>query len=67
MLMLIANSPVAAFASVTVTVKFAVPTVSGVPLIVPSAARLMPEGKSPAVTDQVYGATPPVAVSVRDV
>ena len=53
--------------SVTVTVKVAVPTVVGVPLIVPVVElRVNPAGSEPVVTDQVYGLTPPVAASVAE-
>jgi hypothetical protein len=35
------------------------------PLKVPSLAKLKPVGRLPLVTAKVYGAVPPLAVSVR--
>jgi len=52
--------------SVTSAVKLVVPLAVGVPLIKPLlelSAR--PAGREPAVSDHVYGGTPPVAVSAR--
>lgn len=49
--------------SVTVTVKFDVPVVVGVPFSVPEDERVNPAGNEPAVTAKVYGAVPPAAVS----
>src|SRR5512134_3616853 len=49
---------------VTWTVKLDVPTVVGVPLIVPPVDRLSPAGRLPAETDQLYGVVPPVAARV---
>ena len=45
-------------ASVTLTVKLKVPVAVGVPLRVPAGLRLMPAGRLPLLTDQVYGAGP---------
>ena len=53
--------------SVTVTVKFVVPVnvPVGVPVMAPVLLfRVNPAGKLPVVTAQVYGETPPAAVSV---
>ena len=50
--------------SVTLTVKFAVPLVVGVPEICPLLFMLKPEGRLPAAILQMYGVTPPVAASV---
>src|SRR3972149_10235715 len=59
---LVATAP---FASVTCTVKFEVPAVSGVPLITPLPPfRLNPDGNVPAITDQLYDVLPPQAESV---
>ena len=49
--------------SLTVTVNNEVPVVLGVPLIWPEPLRLKPAGKDPELTDQVYGAVPPVTPS----
>ena len=52
-------------ASVTLTVKLEVPSAVGVPASTPvDAFRVIPAGGVPLLTDQVYGAVPPVAVSV---
>ena len=49
-------------ASATVAVKLNVPVTVGVPEITPEVpARVSPEGRAPDVTDQAYGATPPLA------
>jgi hypothetical protein len=46
-------------------VKDAVPVCVGVPVIWPvDALRLTPAGKDPELTDQVYGAAPPLALRV---
>ena len=50
--------------SVTFTVKLLVPAVPGVPDMAPEAARVNPAGSAPLATDQVYGPSPPVAVSI---
>ena len=50
--------------SAACTVKFEVPAVVGVPLIVPFDARVKPAGSDPTVTDQVIGVAPPVACKV---
>src|SRR5580704_5226394 len=43
-------------------VKFTVPNEVGMPLIAPvEAFRVRPAGSEPALTDHVYGETPPVA------
>jgi hypothetical protein len=56
---------VSALASVTLTVKVLVPVPVGVPEITPVVeARASPAGNVPEVTDQVYGAVPPVATTV---
>src|SRR5579859_2207470 len=47
--------------SLTCTVKVDVPAAVGVPEIWPDEFRLIPGGSEPAVTSQVYGATPPLA------
>ena len=52
--------------SATWTLKFVVPVVVGVPLIVPSELRVSPAGRLPEARVQVYGFTPPVAVSVAE-
>jgi hypothetical protein len=48
----------------TVTVKLDGPAVVGVPLKTPAVLRLSPAGGLPAVTDQIKGGVPPVAVNV---
>jgi hypothetical protein len=51
--------------SVTLTVKFDVPAVVGVPLIVPvEEPSDSPAGSDPEITDQLYGVVPPVATTV---
>jgi hypothetical protein len=51
-------------ASVHVTTKVAAPAAVGVPEIKPvEAASVRPEGREP-VTPHVYGAVPPVAVTI---
>jgi hypothetical protein len=53
---------VAPFASLTLTQKVLLTTTVGVPLIVPELwSRESPEGSAPAVTENVYGKTPPTA------
>ena len=49
--------------SLTLTVNDEVPVVLGVPLIWPGPLRLKPAGKDPELTNQVYGAVPPVTPS----
>ena len=49
--------------SVTLTVKLLVPAAVGVPDIV-APLRLNPAGSDPLAIDHVYGAVPPLAVSV---
>jgi hypothetical protein len=47
--------------SVTWTVKLAGPAAVGVPLITPFVGdKVRPAGKTPVVTDQLYGGVPPV-------
>jgi hypothetical protein len=41
-----------------------VPACVGVPEITPELEMVSPEGKLPFVTDQLYGAVPPVAAKV---
>ena len=55
--------PTGELESLTLTVNDEVPVVLGVPLIWPEPLRLKPAGKDPDLTDQVYGAVPPVAPS----
>ena len=56
---------VSRLASVTCTVKLAVPLVVGVPLISPvELFSVSPAGNEPVLMDQVYGPAPPLAVSV---
>jgi hypothetical protein len=51
--------------SVTVTVKVLCPDVVGTPVMSPvDASTLSPAGSDPEVTDQVYGAMPPLAETV---
>lgn len=50
--------------SVARTVKANVPDTDGVPLSTPALLRVTPAGSAPTVTAKVYGAVPPVAVSV---
>jgi hypothetical protein len=50
--------------SVTLTVKFEVPAVVGVPLMTPPELKDSPAGSVPESSDHVYGVTPPVAESV---
>ena len=53
---------VAPFASLTLTQKVLLTTTVGVPLILPELwSRESPEGKAPAVTENVYSETPPTA------
>ena len=49
--------------SVTLTVNEAVPAMVGVPVICPEPFSVKPCGRKPALTDQVYGAVPPLAAS----
>jgi hypothetical protein len=51
--------------SVRLTVKENVPTVFGVPLICPELLSVKLVGREPELTDQLYGARPPVAASVE--
>ena len=44
--------------------KFAAPTVVGIPLITPAGESDRPAGKDPPASDHVYGVVPPVADSV---
>src|SRR5579863_9233268 len=62
--MLRACVSVAFATSFTWTVKFEVPTAVGVPLIVPLEERAIPDGRDPAVRDQVFPPDPPLAASV---
>jgi hypothetical protein len=51
--------------SVTRTVKFEVPAVVGVPVILPvEAFRAKPPGSAPVAIDQVCGWVPPLAINV---
>jgi hypothetical protein len=49
--------------SVALTVKENVPAVVGVPLICPELMSVSPAGKEPELSDQMYGAVPPLAAS----
>ena len=51
----------AAFASVALSAKFAIPTVAGVPLIWPEELNVKPGGNVPLAIVQVYGGLPPIA------
>ena len=48
--------------SVTFTVKLLDPTLSGVPVIVPPADRVNPEGSAPLDTDHEYPGDPPLTL-----
>ena len=61
--MLSAREATTEFESATLTVKFTVPGVVGVPLIC-DPDKLNPDGRAPAEIDHVYGGVPPVACSV---
>jgi hypothetical protein len=50
--------------SVTPTEKVMLPAVVGVPVIAPFAASDRPAGSEPLLTVNVYGAVPPLAVTV---
>src|SRR4051794_18897403 len=50
--------------SFTCTVKLKGPAVLGVPVMLPFGASDRPDGRDPAVVDQVYPPAPPVAVNV---
>ena len=50
-------------ASVTRTLKLALPANVGVPVMSPVDDRESPGGKAPVASDHVYGARPPVAAS----
>jgi hypothetical protein len=50
--------------SVAVTVKVDVPTIVGVPVMLPLDTSVNPVGKDPLVTANVYGPVPPVAANV---
>jgi len=53
----------AAWVSASVTVKFDVPAVLGIPEISPLlAVRSSPEGRVPLLMLHVYGPTPPLAI-----
>ena len=60
--MLYACNPVQPLASVAVIVDVNMPTVVGVPEIMPLLESDIPGASSPAVTLKVYGAFPPLAV-----
>jgi hypothetical protein len=63
----VAVSAAGVLESVTMAVKLNDPAVVGVPEIVPLAvASVRPAGSVPALTLQLYGAVPPVAVKVRE-
>ena len=64
MVMLVAWVALCPLASVTLTVKLAVPVAVGVPVRFPLALRLIPAGRLPTLTDQVNGLVPPDSVSV---
>ena len=49
--------------SFTSTVNEDVPEAVGVPLICPALLSVKPAGNEPALTDQLYGAVPPLAAS----
>ena len=51
-------------ASSTRIVKWNVPAAFGVPATVPLVEMVKPDGIAPALTDHVYGVTPPVAFKV---
>ena len=57
-------SSVTAAASVTVTSKFEVPAVVGVPEMTPALLIASPAGSDPVDSDQLYGVVPPVAARV---
>jgi Na+-transporting NADH:ubiquinone oxidoreductase subunit NqrD len=46
------------------TVKLKVPVVVGIPEITPALVMFRPAGSEPFAIDQLYGAVPPLAVSV---
>ena len=52
--------------SLTVTVKVNTPVCAVVPLRTPEVLMRRPSGTASALTDQVYGVVPPVAVKVRE-
>ena len=52
--------------SFTRTVKAEVPASVGVPEITPESEMVVPAGKLPFVSDQVYGPVPPVAAKVLE-
>ena len=57
-------STAGAVESVTVTVNSVAPAVAGLPVMVPSGARVSPVGNDdPVARDQEYGGVPPDAVS----
>lgn len=60
--LLVLSAGVAESVAFTVTVE--VPDTVGVPLTMQLEAKVRPAGKVPAVTEQVYGAVPPVTPSV---
>ncbi len=63
----VAVSAAGVLASVTIAVKLNDPAVVGVPEIVPLAtANVKPAGSVPALTLQLYGAVPPLAVNVAE-
>jgi hypothetical protein len=47
--------------SVTLTVKWNVPVLAGLPEMVPAADNARPAGRLPDATDQWYGGVPPAA------
>lgn len=49
--------------SVTLTLKVDVPAVVGVPLMMPAVLRDKPAGKLPLLSDQLYGAVPPLTLT----
>ena len=52
--------------SAALIVTFDVPTVVGVPLIVPDALSVNPAGSAPDEIDQVYEPDPPVASMISE-
>jgi hypothetical protein len=55
---------VADMLSIALTVKFAVPTPDGVPLIAPPGLSEQPAGNAPAEIDHVNGGVPPLAAKL---
>jgi hypothetical protein len=64
MVSVVASVAICPRASVTLAVKLNVPVAVGVPVSTPLAFRVIPAGRLPEATDQVYGLVPPVTVRV---